>query len=131
MATNDTSQLRDAQGGLIAQVWNAATGAFMARLGNAKGAFNVSPPLVSANLSKNVTASTQLLPADSTRVRYVVQNNGTVNIQMTWGGGVTSGSVNNLILKPGEIYHGGADSELVAVMSADGTTSCPVFCRSW
>ena len=132
MAIQDKQMIRDAGGNVIAQVWNVLTDTFLPRLGNSKGAYTVSPPLASNNVSKNVTASVQLLPSDANRVRFDIQNkHATANLALCWGQGVTQGSVNNLILKPGEIYRGGADTELIAAAAEDGTTTIPVYARWW
>lgn len=131
MSFSDKDQIRDAKGNLLQlQGYEPVSDAFVPARGNSKGLFFVPPPLSGTNYSKAVdVASSQLMPADPARTRYVIQNNGTVNVWLNWGGGAIVGNVACYKLKPGETYRGDGDTELMGIIAEGAQAN--VFCRAW
>lgn len=98
--------------------------------GNTKGVFTTQSPQAGTDRSLAVaTTAANILPANATRSRYILQNNGTTNIYIAWGITATVGGLSCMRIGPGQSYVG--DSDTVAISAIAETSSCNVFAREW
>lgn len=98
--------------------------------GNTKGVFTTQSPQAGTDRSAAVTTTAaNLLPANTTRSRYIIQNNGTANIFLAWGITATVNGLSCLKVGAGQTYVGDSDTVALSAIAETGTVN--VFAREW
>lgn len=101
--------------------------------GNAKGLFTAKLPQAGTSRSTVITASAatdgNLLPANATRSRYIIQNNGAAAIWIAYAGLATVGGLDCMQIGAGQFFAGDSDTTAISAISAAGSAN--VFVREW